>query len=57
MKAQVGDCETSAPIVATGALSGDFTWRCEHGRLKGSLLLAPTRPPRIQSLDLARATP
>ena len=57
LKAQVGDCETNAPIAATGALSGNFTWRCEHGRLNGSLLLAPTRPPRIQSLDLSRATP
>jgi serine-type D-Ala-D-Ala carboxypeptidase/endopeptidase len=57
LKAQVGDCETNAPIAATGALSGNFTWRCEHGRLNGSLLLAPTRPPRIQSLYLSRATP
>jgi len=57
LRAQVGNCETNAPIVATGALSGDFMWRCEHGRLKGSLLLAPTRPPRIQSLGLARAGP
>ena len=56
LRAQVGDCETSAPMIATGALSGDFTWRCEHGRVKGSLLLAPTRPPRIQSLGLTRAT-
>lgn len=57
LRAQVGDCETDSPVVATGALSGTFTWRCAHGRVKGSLLLAPTRPPRIQSLRLARATP
>jgi CubicO group peptidase (beta-lactamase class C family) len=57
LRAQVGNCETSDAIVATGALSGDFVWRCEHGRLRGSLLLAPTFPPRIQSLSLARATP
>ncbi len=57
LKAQVGSCETNAPIVATGALSANFTWRCEHGRLNGALLLAPTRPPRIQSLGLTRATP
>jgi serine-type D-Ala-D-Ala carboxypeptidase/endopeptidase len=57
LQAQVGDCETQAPLVATGALSGDFTWRCEHGRLQGSLLLAPTRPPRIQALALARVAP
>ena len=57
LRAQVGACETGAPIEATGALSGIFTWRCERGRVKGSLLLAPTRPPRIQSLGLARASP
>ncbi|CAN5895450.1 serine hydrolase domain-containing protein [soil metagenome] len=57
LKAEVGDCETSDAIVATGALSGDFTWRCEHGRVRGSLLLAPTDPPGIQALSLVRATP
>ena len=57
LKAQVGSCETSAPIVATGALTGEFTWRCERGRVRGLLQMAPTRPPRIQSLDLTRATP
>lgn len=57
LRAQVGNCETNAPLAATGALSGDFTWRCERGRLSGSLLLAPTRPPTIQFLQLVRATP
>lgn len=53
--AEVGDCDASAPIVPTGALSGEFTWRCERGRVKGSLLLAPTTPPRIQDLDFEEA--
>ena len=44
VKAQVGECETSAPITATGALTGDFTWHCAHGRIKGSMELAPTHP-------------
>ena len=57
LKAQVGTCDTTAPIVATGALSGEFTWRCEYGRVKGMLLMAPTRPPRIQSLELTRVMP
>ncbi len=57
LKAQVGACETTSPIAATGALSGDFTWRCANGRVKGSLLLAPANPPQIQSLSLTRATP
>jgi len=57
LKAQVGTCDTTAAIAPTGALSGDFTWRCERGRVKGEVLLAPTRTPRIQSLSLVRATP
>jgi CubicO group peptidase (beta-lactamase class C family) len=55
LKADVGACETSAPIVPTGALSGDFTWPCERGRVRGSVLLAPTRAPQIQALSLGRA--
>jgi serine-type D-Ala-D-Ala carboxypeptidase/endopeptidase len=54
LKADVGRCEMAAPITPTGALSGDFTWTCERGRVRGSVLLAPTRVPKIQSLGLAR---
>jgi CubicO group peptidase (beta-lactamase class C family) len=57
LKAEVGTCDTAAPIVPTGALSGEFTWRCERGRVKGQMLLAPTPTPRIQALTLTRATP
>jgi D-alanyl-D-alanine-carboxypeptidase/D-alanyl-D-alanine-endopeptidase len=57
LKASVGACDTSAPIAPTAALSGRFTWICERGRVNGSVLLAPTREPRIQALDLSRATP
>jgi hypothetical protein len=57
LKADVGGCDTGAPITPTAALSGRFTWTCERGRVNGSLLLAPTREPRIQALDLSRATP
>jgi hypothetical protein len=57
LQAQVGDCDTDAPITATGAHSGDFRWTCERGHVRGSLLLAPTRPAGIQSLKLAPATP
>lgn len=57
LKAQVGSCDTTAPIVPSGALSGEFTWRCENGRVRGQLLLAPTPAPRIQSLTFTRLTP
>ena len=57
LKKQVGACDTTAPVAATSSLSGEFTWRCAHGRVTGSVLLAPTRPPRIQSLQLVRKVP
>jgi serine-type D-Ala-D-Ala carboxypeptidase/endopeptidase len=57
LKAQLGPCDTSAPIAPTSALTGDFTWRCERGRVNGEVLLAPTPTPRIQSLTLTRAAP
>jgi CubicO group peptidase (beta-lactamase class C family) len=57
LETQVGACDTSAPIAATGTLSGDFTWRCEVGRVRGSVLLAPTATPQIQALSLTRAAP
>jgi len=52
LKTEAGACRTDAPIAATGALSGAFTWTCERGRLQGNLLLAPTNPPTIQALRL-----
>ena len=57
LKADVGTCDTSTPITATGAHTGDFTWRCEHGRLDGSLTLTPTRPPKIQAWQLTPIKP
>jgi CubicO group peptidase (beta-lactamase class C family) len=57
LKQKVGDCDTTAPVAATGALSGKFTWRCAHGRVTGSVLLAPTKPPRIQSIELTLKAP
>ena len=57
LKAEVGACDTTSTIVPSGALSGDFTWRCERGRVNGALLLAPTGTPRIQALSMIRAAP
>ena len=57
LKAQVGDCQTSDLLTASGELTGDFSWRCTHGRVTGSLELAPTRPPRIQALELKPISP
>ena len=57
LKAEVGTCDTAAPIVPTTALAGEFTWNCERGRVRGQILLAPTPTPQIQSLTFARSTP
>jgi D-alanyl-D-alanine-carboxypeptidase/D-alanyl-D-alanine-endopeptidase len=57
LKADVGTCDTAAPIVPTGALAGEFTWNCERGRVKGPILLAPPPAPHIQSLTFTRSTP
>ncbi len=52
LKKSVGDCDTTAAIDATGSLAGDFKWRCTHGRVTGSVLLAPTMPATIQEIQL-----
>jgi CubicO group peptidase (beta-lactamase class C family) len=52
LKDKVGTCAAQEPIIATGLLSGSFTWSCEHGTLRGGIELSPTTPPRIQSLTL-----
>ncbi len=57
LRRQVGDCDTGAPLSAAHALAGEFTWRCAHGRIRGSVLLAPTVPPGIQAIELEPVTP
>jgi D-alanyl-D-alanine-carboxypeptidase/D-alanyl-D-alanine-endopeptidase len=57
LKGEVGACDTAAPIVATGNLSGKFTWTCEKGRVAGSILLAPTDSAQLQELKLEVKAP
>jgi CubicO group peptidase (beta-lactamase class C family) len=52
LKQKVGECGGAEPIEASGMLSGEFRWACELGAIRGQLLLSPTRPPAIQSLQL-----
>ncbi len=52
-KAKSGICDTAAPVMAEGAMSGTFTWKCEKGRIEGEVLLAPTRPITLQALTYA----
>ena len=57
LRDDVGRCDTASPITATGALAGTFSWRCDHGRINGNLLLAPTTPAGIQALRLSVVSP
>ena len=57
LKAQVGECIAAGPIRAMSSLSGEFLWTCAHGRITGSLSLAPTREVGIQQIVLARKMP
>ena len=57
LKKSVGDCDTASPVEPTGALSGDYTWRCKRGRLTGSLSLTPTNPPQIQEWVIETLAP
>jgi serine-type D-Ala-D-Ala carboxypeptidase/endopeptidase len=57
LRKKVGECDTSAAVKPRGALAGEFIWRCAHGRVSGSVLLAPTRPSRIQGVKLEVKAP
>jgi CubicO group peptidase (beta-lactamase class C family) len=57
LRASVGDCDTSAALVATSSLKGEFKWRCTHGRIAGHVLLSPTQQPRIQEIEFSTAPP
>ncbi len=50
LKAAVGTCAVAEPITAATAMGGKFTWACTHGRISGSVLLAPTSTPTLQEL-------
>ncbi|MFZ5706718.1 MAG: serine hydrolase domain-containing protein [Pseudomonadota bacterium] len=57
LRTAVGACDTSTPPTPLTAMGARFQWTCEHGRIDGSILLAPTPRPSIQELKLAVAQP
>ncbi len=57
LRTAVGACDTSATPSPQTAMGARFQWTCEHGRIEGSLLLAPTPRSSIQELKLAVAQP
>jgi D-alanyl-D-alanine-carboxypeptidase/D-alanyl-D-alanine-endopeptidase len=57
MKAQVGACPATEAPSPRNAMAASFTWACEHGRISGSLLLAPTPEVALQELEFEVLTP
>jgi CubicO group peptidase (beta-lactamase class C family) len=52
LRAAHGACRPDGPIDAENALRGTWTLSCERGFVDLFVSLAPTVPPRIQSLDV-----
>jgi CubicO group peptidase (beta-lactamase class C family) len=57
LKAEVGACPASEDVTAKTAMEGTFAWTCEHGRIQGGFLLAPTNKLALQALKFEIAKP
>jgi hypothetical protein len=52
-RAQYGACTPGSSFdVVENALRGQWTMKCQRGTLRVTITLAPTMPPRVQSLDV-----
>jgi hypothetical protein len=57
LRAQVGACAAGSGFDhVENALRGNWTMACERGKLRVAITLAPTNPPTVQFLSVARAT-
>lgn len=52
---QVGQCRSDGPFAVENALRGQWMMPCERGRLRVSITLAPTVPPKVQYLSVRKA--
>jgi serine-type D-Ala-D-Ala carboxypeptidase/endopeptidase len=57
VKAEAGECTTSAAIEPVSAMEGKFDWTCTRGHVEGRVQRAPTRELAIQALEFAPAKP
>ncbi len=57
VKAEVGACAATEPVVPISAVEGRFTWACEHGGITGRVQRAPTKAFLIQALEFNPAAP
>jgi hypothetical protein len=53
LKAKTGTCAAAPPYSAGSAMGGTFELACERGKVKVTLLLAPTTPASLQRLEFA----
>jgi D-alanyl-D-alanine-carboxypeptidase/D-alanyl-D-alanine-endopeptidase len=53
LKRKVGACRARPPYSSGSAMGGTFELACERGKLKVTLLLAPTTPATLQRLEFA----
>ena len=53
---EVGPCRNEGPFAVENALRGQWMMACDRGRLRVAITLAPTMPPKVQYLNVRRAT-
>ncbi|HWP72131.1 MAG TPA: hypothetical protein VNM36_13550, partial [Gemmatimonadaceae bacterium] len=54
---EVGPCRNEGPFAVENALRGQWMMACDRGRLRVAITLAPTMPPKVQYLNVTRASP
>ena len=53
---EVGSCRNEGPFAVENVLRGQWMMQCDRGRLRVAITLAPTIPPKVQFLDVRRAS-
>jgi len=51
LKTSLGSCGAADPIKTGNPVAATITYPCEHGALRVRILLAPTLPASLQTLD------
>jgi hypothetical protein len=57
LRARVGTCRPEGDFDVENALRGQWTLACERGRLRASVTLAPSMPPKVQYLSVTPVGP
>lgn len=55
LKAKVGSCAMSEPVIPVSPLEGTFTWACLAGKVTGRVQRAPLARPELQVIDFFEA--